>query len=228
MNRIKYFKKMGLILSILGLCVISMAQPNWSVSPTQFQNSMNVLGMLNIEGTLSTDVSDMVGVFSGDECRGVAHISEHNGNYYVLLTIWSNASQQEQLKVKVYDASDDKTYDLKQQIEFVKDEIIGSFENPFVFYTNLKEKKLDAYNFFTPNKDGKNDYFVVYDLVAVSDMTMKIFTANGTKVYEQLNYDNTWEGTDKSGNNLPKGNYYYVFIDSDGKTVYKGSITLVR
>ena len=228
MNSIKYFKNIGLILAISGLCMVGVAQPSWNVSPTQFQNSMNVLGMLNVEGTLSTDVSDMVGVFSGDECRGVAHVSEYNGNYYVLLTIWSNAAQDEQLQIKVYDASDDKIYDLKQQIKFVKDEIIGSYENPFVFYTNLQEKKLDAYNFFTPNKDGKNDYFVVNDLVAVSDMTLKIHTVNGIKVYEQLNYDNTWEGTDKNGNDLPKGNYYYVFIDNDGKTVYKGSITLVR
>lgn len=228
MNAIKYIRNMGLILALSGLCLTSIAQPNWTVSPTQYQNSMNVLGVLNIEGNISKDIFDMIGVFSGNECRGVAKISQYNGKHYVLLTIWSNASQDEYLTVKIYDNSTQKTYELKQQIKFIKDEIIGSYENPYIFYTNLKEKKLEAYNFFTPNGDGKNDFFIVDDLLVVEDMVLKIYSANGIEVYRQSNYDNTWSGTDKNGNVLPKGNYYYIFTDKDGTAIYKGSITLVR
>jgi gliding motility-associated-like protein len=205
-----------------------MAQPNWTVSPTQYQNSMNILGVLNIEGSISKDIFDKIGVFSGNECRGAANISQHDGKYYVLLTVWSNVSQDEYLSVRIYDNSTQKTYVLKQQIKFIKDEIIGSYENPYVFYTNLKEKKLEAYNFFTPNGDGKNDFFVVDDLLAVEDMTLKIYSAKGIELFSQPNYDNTWNGTDKNGNDLPKGNYYYIFTDKDGAAIYKGSITLIR
>jgi gliding motility-associated-like protein len=97
-----------------------------------------------------------------------------------------------------------------------------------VFYTNLQLKKIVAYNFFTPNNDGKNDYFVVDDLIAVSGMIFKVHTSQGLEVYRQRDYDNTWNGVDKQGKELPKGVYYYLFTAENGETIYKGSITLLR
>jgi gliding motility-associated-like protein len=214
---------------ILGAMVMPlMGQPSWTVMPTRYQNSMSIVAKLNVEGELSSDANDLVGIFSGGECRGVAGVALMGGDYYLNITVWSNASADEVLSVKVYDASSGIVYDLKQRLTFVKDAITGSYSEPFVFYTNLSLRKLDAYNFISPNGDGKNDYFIVDDLLTVSDMTLKIYSSNGVEVFVQRSYDNTWNGVDRKGNDLPKGVYYYVFVEADGTTVYKGSITLVK
>jgi gliding motility-associated-like protein len=208
--------------------IVATAQPAWTVLPTQYQSTMSVTLQLNVEGTLSTDINNQIGVFYGNECRGTARVNyEFNQQQYALLTLYGNTSG-ERLTVKVYEAASGKIYDLKQTFIFKKDSILGSFEVPVVLYTDLHWKKLNAYNFFTPNNDGKNDYFIVDDILAVSGMTFKIHTPQGMEVYHQQDYDNTWNGVDSRGKDLPKGVYYYLFTAEDGSIVYKGSITLVR
>jgi gliding motility-associated-like protein len=210
------------------MSTVVIAQPTWSVSPTQYQSTMNVTAQLNIEGNLSADSNDMIGVFYGEECRGVSRMNfAFNQQHYAMLTVYGNTSG-EMMKLKIYEAASGKEYDLKQRFTFIKDTVIGSISAPMVFYTNLQLKKIVAYNFFTPNNDGKNDYFVVDDLIAVSGMTFKVHTSQGLEVYRQRDYDNTWNGVDKQGKELPKGVYYYLFTAENGETIYKGSITLLR
>jgi hypothetical protein len=59
-------------------------------------------------------------------------------------------------------------------------------------------------------------------------MTFKVHTRQGIEVYRQRDYDNTWNGVDKNGKDLPKGAYYYVFTAEGETIVYKGSVTLLR
>jgi len=216
------------VIGLLGIYLTTSAQSDWNVNPTQFQNSMTIISMLNIEGEISSNINDRIGVFFGNECRGVANVLPQQGQYYAMITVWSNKSDNEVLDVKI--ASGGTTYDLKQKINFVKDEVLGTFGEPYIFYTNLAEKEIKAYNFFTPNGDGKNEYFMVddRDIVAVRDLTFKVYTLDGMEVYQQKDYDNTWRGTAKNDKDLPQGAYYYLFVDADGKVIYKGSVTIVR
>ena len=212
------------------------AQPTWIADAShcqyKYQNSMTIIAQLHIDGEISVDNSDMIGLFCGEECRGAALNNYlYGGQIYTLITVYGN--DKDRLTVKIYDASSGTTFDLKQYFYFNKDSIIGGLQpdaEPFVFYSNLNEKKLKASNFVTPNADGKNDYFVVeaQDLISVKDMMFKVFTLKGEEVYQQKDYDNTWNGQSQNGKDLPQGTYYYLFVDDKGKTVYKGSITLVR
>jgi gliding motility-associated-like protein len=226
----KQIKKIKEIVMVIGLaCVASLnAQPAWTVSPTQYQSTMSITTQLDMNGALSADSNDMLGAFYGNECRGVSRSNfTFDKQHYVMLTVYGNTSG-ENLSLKIYEAASGVVYDLKQHLTFVKDTIIGSIFDPVVLYTNLEMKKLIAYNFFTPNNDGKNDYFIVDDILTVSGMTFKVHTPQGLEVYRQRDYDNTWNGVDKEGKDLPKGVYYYLFTAEDGTTVYKGSITLLR
>lgn len=65
-------------------------------------------------------------------------------------------------------------------------------------------KKLTIPNVLTRNKDGKNDQLVITSAAPV-DLT--IYTRWGTKVYEQENYLNDWEGE-----GLASGVYYYEVV----------------
>ncbi len=77
---------------------------------------------------------------------------------------------------------------------------------------------------FTPNGDGKNDFFVVKGLNG-RKIKLIVFNRWGNKVFEQTEYDNTWDGTANVSslvigkNKLPVGTYYYVleFLDGEDK-----------
>lgn len=74
----------------------------------------------------------------------------------------------------------------------------------------------------TPNGDGKNDFFVIKG-VQGKNVSIVIFNRWGNKVYENGQYDNTWDGTPNAGGiigneKLPQGTYYYIVEFGDGET----------
>lgn len=75
---------------------------------------------------------------------------------------------------------------------------------------------------FTPNGDGKNDFFVLKGIQG-RVVKLTVFNRWGNKVYENSAYDNTWDGTPNAsgtlGNSkLPQSTYYYIIEFEDGKT----------
>jgi gliding motility-associated-like protein len=74
----------------------------------------------------------------------------------------------------------------------------------------------------TPNGDGKNDFFIIKGTQGKS-VNLIVFNRWGNKVYENNQYDNTWDGTPNAGGiigdgKLPQGTYYYIVEFSDGET----------
>jgi len=84
----------------------------------------------------------------------------------------------------------------------------------------ITDKKQLIPNVFTPNGDGKNDTFVPGITCLPTDL--KIFNRWGQVVYNQKNYQNTWDGKD-----LPEGIYYYHLTNSKG-TNWKGWVEIIR
>ena len=87
-------------------------------------------------------------------------------------------------------------------------------------------------NVFTPNGDGKNDYFEVFgDKSAWKQFSIKIFDRIGELVFESSDMNFNWDGTYK-GKPLPAGvlvyQAYVVYLDNHANDTYKGSITLLR
>lgn len=86
--------------------------------------------------------------------------------------------------------------------------------------TVLTDKKQLIPNIFTPNGDGKNDTFVPRITCLPTDL--KVFNRWGQVVYEQKNYQNTW-----NGNGLPEGIYFYHLTNARGSN-WKGWVEIVR
>jgi len=82
---------------------------------------------------------------------------------------------------------------------------------------------------FTPNSDGKNDFFVIN---CVNDPNhLYIFNRQGGLTYETDNYQNNWIGVDNDDEPVPDGGYLWVFVEfgSNGiEQVYKGTVVLLR
>jgi gliding motility-associated-like protein len=62
---------------------------------------------------------------------------------------------------------------------------------------------------FSPNDDGKNDYFLIDYVSQFPDNTVEIYNRWGDQVFYSKGYETPWDGTFK-GKALPVGTYYYV------------------
>lgn len=85
-------------------------------------------------------------------------------------------------------------------------------------------------NVFTPNGDGKNDFFAI-NTIGLSSLGMEIYNRWGIKLYESNALDGKWDGHNSNGKLSDDGTYYYIVHASgiDGQ-VYteKGFVTLIR
>jgi gliding motility-associated-like protein len=86
-------------------------------------------------------------------------------------------------------------------------------------------------NVFSPNGDGKNDYF---DIIAngYTGYHLVIFDRWGLKMFESFENTNLWNGLiNNTGGKAPDGTYYYIFfgIDYSGDQYSThGFLTLIR
>ena len=76
-------------------------------------------------------------------------------------------------------------------------------------------------NVFSPNGDGTNEFFEISN-VQYYPNELTIYSRWGNKVYETLNYKNTWRGE-----GVPDGTYYYVLSLSYDRE-YSGHLTILR
>lgn len=77
-------------------------------------------------------------------------------------------------------------------------------------------------NAFSPNGDGKNDYFVIPN-IHTSTWELQIFNRWGSRVYRNKSYDNTWDG-----GKLPSGQYFYWLSSAKLGKDYKGWVVILR
>jgi gliding motility-associated-like protein len=80
---------------------------------------------------------------------------------------------------------------------------------------------------FTPNNDGKNDFFVIPCLQNTNETAgLLIFNRWGNLVFKTDKYTSNWAGTHQN-QPLPEGVYFYI-LQIDEKTPQNGSIEIKR
>jgi gliding motility-associated-like protein len=86
-------------------------------------------------------------------------------------------------------------------------------------------------NAFTPNGDGINDLWKVYESYeCLKNVTVHVFNRYGSKIYESKDYRNTWDGR-YQGKSVPDATYYAVidFTLVSGKIfTVKTDLTILR
>ncbi|MBC8197683.1 MAG: T9SS type A sorting domain-containing protein [Candidatus Marinimicrobia bacterium] len=124
-----------LIIDIRKLC----HDPLWSINSSDFQYSMNLTATLTTDGEQSIDEYDFVGVFVGDELRGVAQVSHvpaiedilDVAPYEVFLTIYSNEPTGDDLEFRVWDASEcTELGHIEEDYTFNSNSVVGSLVSP--------------------------------------------------------------------------------------------------
>lgn len=90
---------------------------------------------------------------------------------------------------------------------------------------------IDIKNAFTPNGDGNNDTWFVYSQFdCIKAIAVQVYNRYGSKVYENKNYHNEWDGN-YGGKPLPDATYYYVLsVQLVTGRIYelRGDVTILR
>lgn len=115
--------------------------PAWSVNPAEFENSMNVIGIVNLDGMPMNDEDDILAAFIGDECRGVAHFEylKRFDGYFVTMDIYGNDDAGKEVTFRAYDASTGTVYPAVEPqapyspINFEPLALKGKYADPVVF-----------------------------------------------------------------------------------------------
>lgn len=73
-----------------------------------------------------------------------------------------------------------------------------------------------VYNEFSPNNDGRNEFFHIECIEQYPNNHVEVFNRWGVKVFEAYGYKNDWDGTSQAratintSDRLPVGTYYYI------------------
>ncbi len=81
----------------------------------------------------------------------------------------------------------------------------------------------------TPNEDGVNETWEVPDLERFPNHEVQIFNRWGNLVFDRKGNFMSWHGENNNGKALPAAAYFYVIkLNDANKTVWNGSITVVK
>jgi gliding motility-associated-like protein len=90
--------------------------------------------------------------------------------------------------------------------------------------------EINASQAITPNGDGINDTWVIYNLANHPGSTVRVFNSNGTQVFYSANYQNNWTGHYQgSSEMLPVGSYLYqIDLGGDGSIDAQGWLYITK
>lgn len=86
---------------------------------------------------------------------------------------------------------------------------------------------IEPVNVLTPNGDGKNDRWVIWNINTFPGNEVRVMDRAGRVVFTQKNYMNDWEGT-CNGSPLPEGAYLYIIKLGPGIPAAQGVLTIIR
>lgn len=86
---------------------------------------------------------------------------------------------------------------------------------------------LDPGNLLTPNGDGKNDTWIIWNIHTYPGAVVKVLDMSGREVYSKKDYANDWAGTYK-GQMLAEGAYYYIIDLGDGIGTMRGALNVLH
>jgi gliding motility-associated-like protein len=104
----------------------------------------------------------------------------------------------------------------------------GCEEVDSVFIDVLED--IDAYNVFSPNGDGINDYFEIKNADRFPELLVEVYSRWGDQLYSNVGYDSGswWDGTTSNGKEVPVGTYYYILVPYPGAKPISGNVTIIR
>ena len=200
--------------------------PDWAVDPDKYEDHMNMVAQIIIDGMVCENPESRLAAFIGDECVGLASPEKSRSSYFVPMTIYgSNDIHKNQVVTfKFWDASTNITYtgmNVDPIVKFKKDSVKGSYNYPVIITnSDLMEQMLTTGNgwnwislYVEPENNSVNTVLMADGLLQ-NDML---------KSKTQVTYYN---GTEWTGSGLEKmnvGQMYKLQLQQPVNFVVKGA-----
>lgn len=125
-------KKLFIIFSFVTL-TLSAQSPSWIVDENNFEYTMTIVTLLNINGVNLSNTNDKIAAFVGNECRGVTNLTTVNSsdNLFAFLTVFSNTNL-ENVSFKIYNSTNNSTVDVEKTLPFEIDKHHGDLSGEFI------------------------------------------------------------------------------------------------
>ncbi len=208
-------EKLTLVLDVLG------AAPKWNVNPADFQFSMNVVGELEVEGVLSADEDDIIGVFVNDEVRGVAspiYVRDLD-RYLAFLDIYANQGTGESLEFRVWDASKGVEHrEVAPELTFNANELEGTPLDPIrIVAGDVIVQNIDLVAGFNWISFSTNSA----QLADINELMTPLSPITGDQIKGQEVVDIYtdgfgWKGSLSNTGGAQNGDLYLIRIDNPG------------
>ncbi len=206
----------GIAIPLTLLLTVEGDKPEWTVDKGRYESTMSIIGTLDILGQPSYDADDMVGVFVGDECRGMAHPTYNSryDNSFVLIDVYGNTDDAgKQLVFKAYDASTGIMYPVvatSRDVTFEANVLVGKYADPLLI------KAADKIEQATSLSEGWN---WTSFCVKADDMSVKSVFASVADATETVKSKDAFV-------NYDQGTWYGKMFDVDNRSMYKVKMSL--
>ena len=214
--------------------------PDWTIDPTKFIYSMNIVGQIKVDGILSDDKYDMVAAFVGNELRGVSSLKKIASvdKWITYFTIYSNdIKTTEQLNFKIWDASSGRVLlanaDTKSTIPFEENQVLGKLSLPVSFQNSaVVEQKINLNSGWTwlslnvndPNFANLNT--LTSGLKLETSDRMLINSPARLETYfknEAIPANSGWSGTISANGGLTNSKMVKVYLTHEQSLTIKGT-----
>jgi len=111
-------------------------------------------------------------------------------------------------------------------VSLIASNSIGCVDTTFEqYFVVVPDSSLIIPNAFSPNGDGKNEYWVITGLSGYPYSKVNVFNRGGQEVFTSTGYKTPWDGRFK-GSPVPVGTYYYIILANGIK--YTGWLLVLR
>ncbi|MEW4923931.1 gliding motility-associated C-terminal domain-containing protein [Algibacter sp. 2305UL17-15] len=156
-------------------------------------------------------------------------IYDEASGLWTIPTVLAGVTETLTITVKVLDIND---YVNTASLEFLDQ--IDTNENNDTDNATIEPQCLTIYNEFSPNGNGKNEFFYIDCINNYPNNELQIYNRWGNVVYIKEGYDNTFNGISNGravvnkNEKLPVGTYYYILDLGDGSEPKSGWLYIVR
>jgi hypothetical protein len=199
-----------------------------TINHQQYQYNMSVIA--TIVSTVPIADEDLLKVYAGKECRGIAYPQSLNGSdkKVFFLAIDGN-NQKEVLNFKL--VRNGKEYSLVENMQFLSNNIVGTIYEPYPLTFADAAATINAESAFTgtvyPNP-FKLGVTIALNLKEEDYLDVKVYDILHREIYI-AHYDAIpkgaqkihWSGTDQNNDGIPSGVYFIELTTSAGKIYTK-------
>ncbi|MGO4822419.1 MULTISPECIES: LamG-like jellyroll fold domain-containing protein [unclassified Flavobacterium] len=228
-----YDEKMQIKLRVLG------QEPSWTVNPTDYKYSMNIVGRIKVDGKFSEDTYDRIAAFSNGVVRGSTKLVYNAAykEYFVFLTVYSNFISGESIDFKIWDASQGAiliaNMNAKASIAFEENGIFGKLSSPVIFENSaVVEQKINLNTGWTWVSMNVNDPNFANLNTLTSGMKLetsdRMLTNSPARLEtyfknEAIPANSGWSGTISANGGLTNSKMVKVYLTHEQPLTIKGT-----